>query len=76
MAKKIKWTVEFSIDESWVADGFTLDKEEAERMIQERLPYSYGHETSARIVAKPDDKTLAKIQGFDSVQAFRRANKF
>ena len=61
---KLKWTVEIAIDKTWIEDGFNLTKERAEEMVRHELPYSYGHETSVRIISKPDKKVIDKLQGY------------
>lgn len=63
MAKKFKWTVEFEVDEVWVADGFDMDDEVAQAMISKWLSYSYPWETGARIVKSPTAKAIKKAQG-------------
>ena len=58
----LKWVVEFSIDESWIADGFDLTEERAKEMIANEIGWSYSFETSARIVKRPDVAILKRIQ--------------
>lgn len=72
MKAKIKWIVEFSVDETWVADGFNLTKERALTMLQNDLSSAYGHELSAKIISKPADTVVAKLQGFKTVAEFRQ----
>lgn len=62
--KKFKWVVEFTVDETWVADGFDLTEERAHEMIQNDLRYSYSTETSAKVITAPDPKLIAKAQGY------------
>ena len=73
MSKKFKWTVEFSVDESWVADGFNLTDERALDMLASDLSYAYGHELGAKVLTAPDAKAIAKVQGFKSVEAMNAA---
>ena len=61
----LKWTVELSVDESWVMDGFDLTNDRAHAMIQNELPYSYGCETSAKVLSAPNPKVIKKLQGYD-----------
>jgi hypothetical protein len=63
--KTFKWRVEFEVDESWVADGFDLDNEQAKDMIEHRIPFAYSHETAARVVKAPSPKSIRKAQGHD-----------
>lgn len=69
---KFKWTVEFAIDESWVADGFELTEGRAKDMIEEQLPYAYGFETSVKIIKTPPLKDIWNAQGYASEEAYRK----
>ena len=62
--KKFTWIVEFTIDPSWVADGFELTEERAKEMIENELPHSYFHETSVRIIKAPREDLIKKEQGY------------
>lgn len=72
--KKFKWTVEFTIDETWVADGFDLTSERAHDMICNELSSAYSHEVKARTISAPPAKDIATAQGFKSVAAMRAAS--
>jgi hypothetical protein len=62
---KLKWTVQFSVDASWIKDGFNLDDDVVLDMLADRLPYARtGTELRAKIIAKPDKKIIRKLQGF------------
>jgi hypothetical protein len=63
---RLKWIVEFEVDESWVADGFELTNERASDMMSEALPYAYGPEHSARVLHAPEPDLIATIQGYKS----------
>lgn len=63
--KKLKWVVEFSVDQSWVADGFDLDNERALEMLSNDLTFAYPHELAAKILKKPDAKLIKKLQGWE-----------
>lgn len=63
---KFKWVVEFSVDESWIADGFDLTDERAKEMIEHTLPYSYGSETEARVLKSPNPTVIRHLQGYDT----------
>ena len=62
--KFYKWTVEFQVAASWVADGFDLTNDRAKQMIEESLPYAYGAESRARVLSAPDAKAIRKEQGY------------
>jgi hypothetical protein len=59
-----KWTVEFEISESWIADGFNLSDEKAKSMLATCLPYAYGHEIYAKVVKAPSEKSIRMVQGY------------
>lgn len=66
--KTFKWTIEFTVTENWVADGFNLDKERAEEMLEAALPFSLPHERKARVVCAPCQKEIATTQGYSSIK--------
>lgn len=62
---KFKWTVEFTVDETWVADGFNLTDLRALDMLAGDLRYAnVGTELAARVVKAPDPMKIAKAQGY------------
>ena len=61
---KLKWTVEFEIDECWVKDGANLTDEIVLDMLEHTLPFAYSGELSAKVIAAPDPKFISKIQGY------------
>lgn len=63
MHKKFKWVVEFTIDQTWVEDGFNLTEERAKEMVESALPFSTGSETSVRILKAPDADIIREVQG-------------
>lgn len=65
--KFFKWTVEFEVNETWVADGFELTDERAKEMIEREVGYSYSHETRAKVVKAPTHAEIRKAQGYDAV---------
>jgi len=67
MAKFFKWTVEFSVAETWVEDGFDPDDEDALNMLAHRLPYAnIGQELRAKVIKRPERNAVARMQGFKS----------
>jgi hypothetical protein len=58
-----KWTVEFTVDEVWVADGFDLTLGRAREMIANDLRFALNEEISARILKAPDPERIRKAQG-------------
>ena len=63
--KKLKWVVEFSVDPSWVADGFELTDECAVNMLQGTLSWAYEHELGARVIKSPSQKEIKRLQGYE-----------
>lgn len=61
--KVFKWTVEFTVSENWVADGFELTEGRAQSMIMNVLRDAYEREVSARIVRAPHPAEIRKAQG-------------
>lgn len=59
------WTVKLQVHRSWVADGFDLDDDRALSMLNDTLPYAYGHEIKARVLTKPDKSLIRREQGYD-----------
>lgn len=64
MAKKFKWTVEFTVDEIWVADGFDLTDDRARDMIASDLAWAQGSEVAAKVLKAPDPAAIRKAQGY------------
>lgn len=62
--KAFKWTVEFTVDETWVADGFDLNEERALGMVENALPFAYEHEFSAKVIKSPEKSAILKAQGY------------
>ncbi len=62
--KKFSWTVEISVSETWVADGFDLDIEDLRNMVEARLPYIRPSEYAVRITAKPLRSAIKQAQGY------------
>lgn len=72
--KKFKWTVEFSVDELWVVDGFDPDSTDFHEMICQALGDAYPSELGARLIKRPKDKDIAKAQGYTSIKKYRESN--
>ena len=61
---KLKWVVEFYVDETWVADGFDLDDERALDMLANDLQWAtIGTELDAKVIKRPDQRLINKLQG-------------
>lgn len=63
--KSFKWTVEFAVDEVWVADGFDLDDERALMMLAKDLGWAnIASELRAKVIKSPDPAAIRKVQGY------------
>lgn len=69
--KKFKWVVEFEVDEIWVGDGFDPDNDDMKQMLATRLPFADGSELKAKLLKRPSDTAIAKVQGYKNVSAYR-----
>lgn len=65
---KLKWTVEFEVDETWVADGFILTDERALEMLATDLGWASEAELGAKVIKQPSLTKIAKLQGYSSVK--------
>ena len=62
--KTFKWTVEFEVTETWVADGFNITDNKAMSMMEEALPFASGAEFKAKVIKAPDSKLIRQTQGY------------
>ena len=62
--KYLKWTVEISVAESWVTDGFDLSQKEYKLALLANylLPYAGVGEIKVRVVKKPRKVRMEKLQ--------------
>ncbi len=70
--KRFKWTVEFSVDASWVADGFDLDDDRAKDMLNHDLTGAYGHEIGAKVLKAPDPARIMRVQGYTEAEIAKK----
>lgn len=67
--KKFKWTVEFEVDATWVADGFDLTDARALDMLSNDLRFAnIDTELGAKVITTPDQDAIAKVQGFKNAK--------
>lgn len=64
--KKFKWTVEITVDETWVADGFDLTDERAHAIVCNDLSYAFGHEIKCKVIARPSMAEVNIAQGAEA----------
>ena len=62
--RKFKWTVEFTVDRTWVEDGFNLCPETVEKMLDAVLAYAYSHERSGKVLSAPALDEILSAQGY------------
>ena len=62
--KKFKWIVEFTVDQTWIEDGFQITNNKALGMLENCLPFARGDEFAAKVLEAPDSKLIRKIQGY------------
>lgn len=59
---KVKYTIEFGVDISWIEEGFKLDDEKAFEMINAVLRYANFEELSAKVVKYPEEQELKRAR--------------
>jgi hypothetical protein len=63
--KRFTWTVQFTVNPVWVADGFDLTDERALGMLAHDLSYAnIGTELDAKVLTAPDPDEIAMEQGY------------
>ena len=72
---KLTWTVKFSVDSSWVEDGFDLTDERAFEMLQNDLSYATGRELRAKVISYPAALKVAKLQGYSNANEVLKVRK-
>jgi hypothetical protein len=58
------WLVEVTVDERWVADGFELDDDRAQDMLERELSYATSDEVHARVLSAPPRHLVRFAQGY------------
>lgn len=69
---KLTFIAEFSVDESWVVDGFNPNDDDALEMLNHRLSMAYGHELKARILKPIDQEKAAKLMGYKDAKEMHK----
>lgn len=73
---KLKWTVELYVAPVWVEDGFDLTDDRALYMLANDLRFAnVGAELHAKVVGRPEDTRVAKLQGYHTVDEYRKARR-
>jgi len=63
--QSFKWVVEFSIDETWVEDGFNLTDERARMMLENDLQFAYPEELKVKVIEAPNPDDILRAQGYE-----------
>lgn len=58
------WTVQISVADCWIEDGFDLTPERLKYIIEGALPFSATNETGVRILKAPAANTIARLMGY------------
>ncbi|MFA5385705.1 MAG: hypothetical protein WC364_13810 [Eubacteriales bacterium] len=59
----LKWTVEFSVDPSWIADGYDLTDERALEMLAGDLRHAHIEtELAAKVISAPKKEIIEGLQ--------------
>lgn len=63
--KTFTWTVEFTVAECWVEDGFDLTDDRALHMLATDLGWAnMATELKAKVVKRPAAARIRKVQGY------------
>jgi hypothetical protein len=73
--KPFTWTVQFTVDPTWVEDGFDLTEERAHDMISSALPSAFNYEFSSKVLKAPSKATILKEQGYSPAQISKQLKK-
>ncbi len=57
-------TVEIGVADVWVADGFDLDDDRAQTMLEQHISWAYSHELRAKVIKAPSPARIRKEQGY------------
>lgn len=71
---KLKWVVEIEVDSVWVADGFDPDNDQLHEMVCTHLAHASFDEIKTKILKRPADSQIAKLQGYKSTTLYRAMN--
>jgi hypothetical protein len=76
--KPITFTVAFTVDRAWIADGFMLTDDRAKSMLSHTLHGAHGSEIAARVLAVSDHPAtiFERYQGSTSADAARRLRAY
>lgn len=58
----LKWTVEFTVADCWVADGFDLTDERAHAILSNDLCYAHSTELAAKVIDSPPKEIINDLQ--------------
>ena len=58
------WVIKISVADTWIADGFDINRDKLGSLLQHLLPYATKGEIRGTVVCAPDKKTIKKLQGY------------
>jgi hypothetical protein len=64
-AKPFTFVVAFTVDPTWIADGFSISDDRAKHMLALTLRSAHGSEIGARVIGRPDPLRVATVQGYN-----------
>jgi hypothetical protein len=64
LRRAYRWIVAIEVADTWVADGFDLTTERAERIMGRTLSYARSDEYAAEVLGAPDAKEVRREQGY------------
>lgn len=68
--KALKWTVEIEIDETVIAEGFTLTENRVRDMLDSGMPAGSENKFTIRIVGRPESSEILAAKGFKTNEEF------
>jgi hypothetical protein len=64
-SRPFSWVVRFTVDPTWVADGFCMTDERALSMLASEVSGAHGSELSAQVLHAPSALQIVRMQGYE-----------
>jgi hypothetical protein len=71
VGRTFTWTVEFDVDEDFVADGFNPNDEKFLHIFEQHFYGASAGELAARIVKRPLIEKILQVQGYDAAEILK-----
>lgn len=69
----LKWTVEISVDDSWIVDGFVITADTMQAIILDHLRHATPDEVKVRVLDAPNNAEVERLLGFhDDIAKFAK----